>query len=64
MQTWTISMRDAQGGLLWVESKEEQTLPAYKATRLEPYVKGSNHVTKGKWHNFDGARWHAVTPTK
>eukprot|EP00975_Prorocentrum_lima_P028095 5903661-Prorocentrum_lima.AAC.1 len=25
--SWTISMGDSQGGLLWVESKEGRTLP-------------------------------------
>eukprot|EP00975_Prorocentrum_lima_P042501 8928415-Prorocentrum_lima.AAC.1 len=28
------------------------------APGLGPSVRGSNHVTKGKWLNFDGTRWH------
>eukprot|EP00975_Prorocentrum_lima_P031473 6606250-Prorocentrum_lima.AAC.1 len=57
-------MGDVQGRLLWVESEEGRTLPPCTAPGLGPSVKGSNHVTKGKWLNFDGTKWHGVTPTK
>eukprot|EP00975_Prorocentrum_lima_P043585 9148000-Prorocentrum_lima.AAC.1 len=59
-------MGDFQGVLSWVESNEGQTLPPYTSTGLGPEVEASNHVTKkkeGKWPNFDGATWHAVTPS-
>eukprot|EP00975_Prorocentrum_lima_P063035 12889095-Prorocentrum_lima.AAC.1 len=62
--SWTISTGDCQGGLLWVESKEGRSLPRYAAPGLGPSVKRSNRVTKGKWLNFDGTKWHGVTPTK
>eukprot|EP00975_Prorocentrum_lima_P069191 12924844-Prorocentrum_lima.AAC.1 len=57
-------MGEFQGGLLWVESKEGRRLPPYTAPGLGPSVKGCNHVTKGKWLNFDGAKWLGVTPTR
>eukprot|EP00975_Prorocentrum_lima_P021904 4612151-Prorocentrum_lima.AAC.1 len=57
-------MDEFQGGLLWVESVERRTLPPYTAPGLGLGVKESNLVTKGKLLNFDGTRWHAVTPTK
>eukprot|EP00975_Prorocentrum_lima_P000217 46442-Prorocentrum_lima.AAC.1 len=57
-------MGDVQGGLLWVDSREGRTLPPYTAPGLGPDTKGNNQVTKGKWLNFDGTRWHAITPTK
>eukprot|EP00975_Prorocentrum_lima_P013196 2801805-Prorocentrum_lima.AAC.1 len=58
-------MGELQGGLLWVEAKGGRiTLPPYNAPDLGPAVNGSNHGTKGKWLNFDGTRWHAVTLTK
>eukprot|EP00975_Prorocentrum_lima_P066756 12911036-Prorocentrum_lima.AAC.1 len=50
--------------VLWVESKEGRTLPPYTAPGLGPTVKGRKHVAKGKWLNFDGTKWHGVTPTK
>eukprot|EP00975_Prorocentrum_lima_P025266 5303253-Prorocentrum_lima.AAC.1 len=56
-------MGDVQGGLLWVESKEGRTRPPYIAPGLGPSVKGSHQATKGKWLNFDGTKWHGVTPT-
>eukprot|EP00975_Prorocentrum_lima_P048731 10195465-Prorocentrum_lima.AAC.1 len=56
-------MGHCQGEPLWVESKGGQTLPPYAAAGLGPEVKGRNHVTHGKWLNFDGTRWHAITPT-
>eukprot|EP00975_Prorocentrum_lima_P044139 9255372-Prorocentrum_lima.AAC.1 len=31
---------------------------------MDPSVKGKFFVTKGKWHQFDGAKWHGVTPVK
>eukprot|EP00975_Prorocentrum_lima_P068519 12921169-Prorocentrum_lima.AAC.1 len=57
-------MGDVQGGLLSVEYKEGRTRPPCTGPGLGPSVKGSNHVTKGKWLHFDGTKWHAVTPTK
>eukprot|EP00975_Prorocentrum_lima_P066185 12907705-Prorocentrum_lima.AAC.1 len=56
--SWTTSMGDFQGGLLWAESKEGRALPAYTATGLGPSVRGSNHATKGMWLNFDGTKLH------
>eukprot|EP00975_Prorocentrum_lima_P040897 8591605-Prorocentrum_lima.AAC.1 len=34
--SWTVSMGDFEGGLLWVESKEGNTLPPHTAPRLGP----------------------------
>eukprot|EP00975_Prorocentrum_lima_P051805 10849646-Prorocentrum_lima.AAC.1 len=34
--SWSISMGDVQGGLLWVESKEGRTRPPYTALGLGP----------------------------
>eukprot|EP00975_Prorocentrum_lima_P020180 4248048-Prorocentrum_lima.AAC.1 len=31
---------------------------------MDPSVKGRLFVTKGKWHQFDGTKWHGVTPVK
>eukprot|EP00975_Prorocentrum_lima_P022999 4841053-Prorocentrum_lima.AAC.1 len=44
--SWTISMGEFQGGLLWVESKEGRTFPSYTAPGLGLSVQGSNHVAK------------------
>eukprot|EP00975_Prorocentrum_lima_P059410 12453799-Prorocentrum_lima.AAC.1 len=33
--SWTISVGDYQGGLLWVESKEGRTCPRYTAPGLD-----------------------------
>eukprot|EP00975_Prorocentrum_lima_P008780 1873393-Prorocentrum_lima.AAC.1 len=38
--------------------REGRTLPPYTAPGLGPETKGSNHVTRGRWLNFDGTRWH------
>eukprot|EP00975_Prorocentrum_lima_P017000 3602380-Prorocentrum_lima.AAC.1 len=32
--SWTISMGDVHGGLLWVESREGRTLPPIHSTRI------------------------------
>eukprot|EP00975_Prorocentrum_lima_P061062 12803845-Prorocentrum_lima.AAC.1 len=34
--SWTMSVGSLQGGLLWVKSKDERTLPPYTATGLGP----------------------------
>eukprot|EP00975_Prorocentrum_lima_P045940 9609919-Prorocentrum_lima.AAC.1 len=34
--SWTISMGEFQGGLLWVESKGGRTLPPYTAPGMGP----------------------------
>eukprot|EP00975_Prorocentrum_lima_P037419 7874364-Prorocentrum_lima.AAC.1 len=41
--SWTISIGDFQGGLLWVEPKEGRTLPPYTAPGPGPAIKGSTH---------------------
>eukprot|EP00975_Prorocentrum_lima_P049749 10412555-Prorocentrum_lima.AAC.1 len=56
-------MGNIQGGWLRVESREGRTLPPHTAPGLEAGTKGSNRVTKGKWLNFGGTKWHAMTPT-
>eukprot|EP00975_Prorocentrum_lima_P023700 4986615-Prorocentrum_lima.AAC.1 len=37
------------------------TLPPYTTTGLGAEVRGSSHVTKGKWLNFDGTKCRART---
>eukprot|EP00975_Prorocentrum_lima_P024864 5221543-Prorocentrum_lima.AAC.1 len=50
------------GGFLWAEHEKESTPPPFEAKGLEPSVKGRLFVTNTKWHEFDGTKWHGVTP--
>eukprot|EP00975_Prorocentrum_lima_P021006 4422146-Prorocentrum_lima.AAC.1 len=50
------------GGQLWTEQEKGTTPPPFKAKGTS--VKGKLFVTRGKWHQFDGTKWHAVTPVK
>eukprot|EP00975_Prorocentrum_lima_P004595 1000951-Prorocentrum_lima.AAC.1 len=50
------------GGLPWTEHEKGTTPPPFEAHGLEPSAKGRLFVTKGKWHKFDGTKWHGVTP--
>eukprot|EP00975_Prorocentrum_lima_P041227 8663558-Prorocentrum_lima.AAC.1 len=31
---------------------------------MDSCAKGKLIVTRGKWHQFDGTKWHGVTPVK
>eukprot|EP00975_Prorocentrum_lima_P011808 2512319-Prorocentrum_lima.AAC.1 len=52
------------GGQLWTEQEKGSTAPPFEAKGMDPCVKGRLVVTKGKWHQFDRAKWHGVTPVK
>eukprot|EP00975_Prorocentrum_lima_P052140 10920792-Prorocentrum_lima.AAC.1 len=60
--SWTISMGTFTGGLLWTEHEKGSTAPPFEAKGMGPCVKGQVFLTKGKWHQLDGTKWHGVTP--
>eukprot|EP00975_Prorocentrum_lima_P010049 2142547-Prorocentrum_lima.AAC.1 len=62
--SWTIIMGTFTGGQLWTEQEKGTIAPPFEAKGMDPCVKGRLFVTKGKWHKFDGAKWHGVTPVK
>eukprot|EP00975_Prorocentrum_lima_P058484 12267965-Prorocentrum_lima.AAC.1 len=62
--SWTISMGTLSGGLLWTEHEKGSTAPPFRAKGMDPCVKGMVFATKGKWHQFDGTKWHGVTRSR
>eukprot|EP00975_Prorocentrum_lima_P031006 6508570-Prorocentrum_lima.AAC.1 len=50
------------GGLLWTEHEKGSVAPPSEAKGMDPCVKGHVFVTKAKWHQVDGTKWHGVTP--
>eukprot|EP00975_Prorocentrum_lima_P044934 9412466-Prorocentrum_lima.AAC.1 len=57
-------MGNFTGGQLWTEQKDGTISPPFEAKGMDASVKGKTFVTKGKWHLFDGTKWHGVTPVK
>eukprot|EP00975_Prorocentrum_lima_P045584 9541583-Prorocentrum_lima.AAC.1 len=58
---------DQVGPLQWehLPNKKKGTIaPPCEAKGMDNCVRGRLFVTREKWHQIDGAKWHGVTPVK
>eukprot|EP00975_Prorocentrum_lima_P064561 12898260-Prorocentrum_lima.AAC.1 len=62
--SWTTSMGTFTGGQLWTGQEKGSIAPPFAAKGMYPCVKRKLVVARGKWHQFDGTKWHGVTPVK